>query len=205
MHDYANEDEALIGLARQLSDAYGEASRQIDQDYACDAIAELLSEHRHDAPEAALIALLDLPFTIETFPLLDEVQAALVERGSVAVRTLLEATLGRVYDPDGPVPERAAEALGALDSGDLCWGLFEVLRGDADDRLKGAAVDRLVGLGEAVTPRLTGFLGDPIVGPWARGALAQVRRATDRWAAGTGDVPRAPDAQSEATEIDSQS
>ena len=68
MGSYRNEDEALIGLARQLTDAYGEARPREDQDFACDAIAEFLSEYRASAPSEALLAILDLPLTTETYP-----------------------------------------------------------------------------------------------------------------------------------------
>src|SRR5512137_673162 len=106
MGSYRNDDEALIGLARQLTDAYGEARRRKDQDYACDSVAEFLSEFRDVAPSEALLAILDLPLTVETYPLVDEAQVALAARGPGVVELLLEAVLGDVYDPDGPAPER---------------------------------------------------------------------------------------------------
>ena len=77
MGSYRNDDEALIGLARQLTDAYAEARTREDQDYACDSIAEYLSEFRDAAPSEALLAVLDLPLTVETYPLVDEAQVAL--------------------------------------------------------------------------------------------------------------------------------
>jgi hypothetical protein len=98
MGSYRSEDEALIGLARQLTDAYGEASRREDQDFACDAIADFLHEYRLEAPSKALLAVLDLPLTAETYPLVDEAQTLLAGRGPAVVRLLLEAALGEVYD-----------------------------------------------------------------------------------------------------------
>ena len=147
MGSYRNDDEALIGLARQLTDAYGEARTREDQDYACESVAEFLSEFRDAAPSEALLAILDLPLTAETYPLVDEAQVALAARGPAVVELLLEAVLGDVYDPDGPAPERAAETLDLMDPGEASLGLCQVLCGRGDDQLKGAAVDGLVALG----------------------------------------------------------
>ena len=147
MGGYRSEDEALIGLARQLADAYGEARTRDDQDFACDAIDEFLAEYRMEAPSEALLAILDLPLTSETFPLVDEAQTTLADRGSGVVGLLLEAVLGEVYDPDGPAPERAAETLDMMDRRASVQGLVEVLCGRAEDDVKSAAVDGLVALG----------------------------------------------------------
>jgi hypothetical protein len=195
MGGYRSEDEALIGLARQLTDAYGEARRREDQDFACDAIDEFLSEHRASAPSEALLAILDLPLTAETYPLVDEAQTLLAERGPGVVGLLLEALLGEVYDPDGPAPERAAETLGLMDRRDAIQGLTEVLCGRADDDVKGAAVDGLVALGPFAEPALARTLDDPRGGEWAQAALDQIRydaappEALEDYAAGEGDVP----------------
>ncbi|HEY5386729.1 MAG TPA: hypothetical protein VIL79_02390, partial [Thermoleophilia bacterium] len=61
--DYRDDGEALIGLARQLADAFEEAQTPEDQEYAAGAIDDFLSEHDDHAPGEALIALLDLPMT----------------------------------------------------------------------------------------------------------------------------------------------
>ena len=175
MGSYRNDDEALIGLARQLTDAYAEARTREDQDYACDSIAEYLSEFRDAAPSEALLAILDLPLTVETYPLVDEAQVALAARGPGVVELLLEAVLGDVYDPDGPAPERAAETLDAMDPHTASMGLCEVLCGRGDDQLKGAALDALVALGGAAEPDLTVTRDDPVGGEWARAALEQLR------------------------------
>jgi hypothetical protein len=195
MGSYRNEDEALIGLARQLTDAYGEARRREDQDFACEAIAEFLSEYRDTAPDEALLAILDLPLTVETYPLVDEAQTTLADRGPSVVELLLEALLGEVYDPDGPAPERAAETLDLMDRRDSVPGLIEVLRGRAGDDVKGAAVDALVALGPFTEPALAGALDDPDGGEWARAALEQIRfevahpDALEDYAAGEGEAP----------------
>ncbi len=175
MGSYRSDDEALIALARQLTDAYGEARRREDQDFACDSIAEYLAEFQASAPSEALLALLDLPLTAETYPLVDEVQGVLASRGPAVVELLLEALLGEVYDPDGPAPERAAEALDQMDPGEAVLGLTEVLCGRADDQVKGAAVDGLVALGGLAEPDLVATLDDPEGGEWARAALEQIR------------------------------
>jgi hypothetical protein len=175
MGSYRSDDEALIGLARQLTDAYGEARTREDQDYACDSIAEFLSEFRDAAPGEALLALLDLPLTAETYPLVDEAQTALAARGPAAVELLLEATLGEVYDQDGPAPERAAETLDSMPSREVSLGLCDVLRGDADGQLKSAALDALAALGGVAEPELVTMLDDPMAGEWAAAALEQLR------------------------------
>lgn len=54
MGPYRNEDEAFIGLARQLTDAHTEARGRDDQDYACEAIADFLAEVTDVAPVEAL-------------------------------------------------------------------------------------------------------------------------------------------------------
>ncbi len=175
MGSYRSDDEALVALARQLTDAYGEARRREDQDFACDSIAEYLAEFRESAPSEALLAILDLPLTAETYPLVDEVQGVLASRGPAVVELLLEALLGEVYDPDGPAPERAAETLDQMDPGEASLGLTEVLCGRADDQVKGAAVDGLVALGGLAEPDLVATLDDPEGGDWARAALEQIR------------------------------
>ena len=185
MGSYRSDDEALVGLARQLTDAYGEARTREDQDFACDSIAEFLSEFRDSAPSEALLALLDLPLTAETYPLVDEAQMALAARGPAVVELLLEAVLGDVYDPDGPASERAAETIDELPRGEASLGLTEVLCGQADDELKGAAVDALVALGGVAEPDLVAILDDPEGGDWARAALEQIRFETDH--PGVGD------------------
>jgi hypothetical protein len=196
MGSYRSDDEALIGLARQLTDAYGEARTREDQDYACESIDQFLSEFKRSAPSEALLALLDLPLTAETYPLVDEVQVALASRGPGVVELLLEAVLGDVYDPDGQAPERAAETLDQMDPHDASLGLTEVLCGRGDDQLKGAAVDGLVALGGFAEPDLVSTLDDPRGGDWAQAALEQIRYAQEH--------PSAEDEGTEAAEEDDE-
>jgi hypothetical protein len=201
MGGYRSEDEALTGLARQLTDAYGEARLREDQDFACDAVAEFLSEYRVSAPDEALLAILDLPLTAETYPLVDEAQAALAARGPEVVGLLLEALLGVVYDPDGPAPERAAEALDMMDRRAAVRGLVDVLCGRARDDVKGAAVGGLAALGAFAEPALTAALDDPRAREWAVAALAQIRYQHDHPEAG----PAAADEDSDEARAQSRS
>jgi len=174
---YKDDGEALIGMARQLADAYEEAQTSEDREYAADAIDDYLSECDHYAPDEALIALLDLPMTKLTWPLVDSVEATLAERGQSAVWPLLEAIDGRVYDHGGQTPARALETLGAMREGDVIRGLVTVMAGAADDDLKAAAVKVLVGIGEPVVPALEEALFDPAARRWADDALGDIRAA----------------------------
>ena len=191
MGSYRSDDEALIALARQLTDAYGEARTREDQDYACDSIARFLAEHRDAAPGEALLALLDLPLTAETYPLVDEAQAALVARGPAVVALLLEATLGEVYDQGGPAPERAADTIDSMPPGEVSLGLCRVLRGDADGQLKSAALDALAALGGIAEPELTVMVDDPVGGEWAAVALEQLRYVRE-YGDPSADEPESP-------------
>lgn len=198
MTGYRTEGEALTGLARQLADAYGEARRREDQDFACDAIAEYLAEYRDSAPGEALLAFLDLPLTAETYPLVDEAQTALADRGAGVVRLLLEAMTGDVYDTGGPAPQRAVETLGLVERRAAVAGLVDVLCSRARGDVKGAALERLAALGPYAEPALTAALDDPDGGEWAAAALEQIRAARalpgalEAYAAGEGDVPDDP-------------
>jgi hypothetical protein len=195
MGSYRSEDEALTGLARQLADAYGEARSREDQDFACDAIAEFLAEERETAPPEALLAFLDLPLTAETYPLVDEAQTTLADRGVEVVQVLLEAVVGDVYDAGGPSPERAAETLDVMDRRARVEGLVRVLCGHAHGDVKGAALDGLVALGAYAEPALVAALGHPEGGEWALAALEQIRFERARpdgledYAAGEGRAP----------------
>lgn len=176
MGSYRSQDEALTGLARQLTDAYGEARTREDQDFACEAIAEYLSEFREIAPSEALLALLDLPLTVETYPLVDDAQVTLAARGPAVVGLLLAASMGEVYDPAGPAAERAAETIGLLRTDEASAGLCGVLCADTDGWLKPAAVEALIGLGAAAEADLLTVLDDPEGGDWAAIALERLRR-----------------------------
>jgi len=174
---YKDDGEALIGLARQLADAFEEAQTPVDREYAAEAIDDYLSECDHYAPDEALIALLDLPMTKLTWPLVDSVEATLAERGLPAVWPLLEAIDRRVYDRGGQTPARALETLAAMREADVVRGLVEVMAGAADDDLKAAAVKLLVGTGQPAVPALEDALQDPAARRWAEDALGDIRAA----------------------------
>ena len=176
---YKDDGEALIGLARQLADAFEEAQTPEDQAYAAEAIDDFLSECDHYAPDDALIALLDLPMTKLTWPLVDSVEATLADRGLPAVWALLEAIDGRVYDHGGQTPARARETLGAMRQADVVGGLVDVLAGAADNDLKAAAVKVLVRTGEPAVPALEEALQDPAARRWAEDALGDIRAARE--------------------------
>jgi len=176
---YSSEEEALVGLARQLADAFEEAQTDEDREYAADAIDDFLSDHDHYAPTGALVALLDLPLTKQTWPLVDSVESTLIERGTEVVEELLDASRGHVYDLDGPVPERALETLHGLSDTKLIRGLLRILSGQADDELKQATVDQLVAVGEAAVGPLEQALYDEPSRRWAEDALGDIRAARE--------------------------
>ena len=176
---YKDDGEALIGLARQLADAFEEAQTPEDREYAADAIDDFLSEYDHYAPDDALIALLDMPMTKLTWPLVDSVESTLAERGLSAVWPLLEAIDGRVYDHGGQTSARALETLGAMREADVIRGLVNVMAGAADDDLKAAAVKVLVRTGKPAIPALEVALHDPAARRWAEDALGDIRAARE--------------------------
>jgi len=185
---YNSEEEALVGLARQLADAFEEAQTDEDREYAASAIDDFLSDHDHYAPTEALIALLDLPLTKQTWPLVDSVEATLIERGTEVVEELLDASCGHVYDLDGPVPQRALETLHGLSDTRLVRGLLRVLAGQADAELKQAAADQLVAVGEPAVAALEEALYDETARRWAEDALGDIRAAREEEGRGDGRI-----------------
>ena len=189
---YSSEEEALVGLARQLADAFEEAQTDEDREYAASAIDDFLSDHDHYAPTEALIALLDLPLTKQTWPLVDSVEATLIERGTEVVEELLDASCGHVYDLDGPVPQRALETLHGLSDTRLVRGLLRVLAGQADAELKQAAADQLVAVGEPAVAALEEALYDETARRWAEDALGDIRAAREEEARAEGRIVEEP-------------
>ncbi len=189
---YNSEEEALVGLARQLADAFEEAQTDEDREYAASAIDDFLSDHDHYAPTEALIALLDLPLTKQTWPLVDSVEATLIERGTEVVEELLDASCGHVYDLDGPVPQRALETLHGLSDTRLVRGLLRVLAGQADAELKQAAADQLVAVGEPAVAALEEALYDETARRWAEDALGDIRAAREEEARAEGRIVEEP-------------
>ena len=90
-----------------------------------------------------------------------------------AVGALLEAA---TRNPN--VAPRAGNALAILDAmvlGDLVLGLIEVLEGRADERLKQAASQMLIGIGEPAVERLKVSLRDRDAAPWVVDTLVEIR------------------------------
>ncbi len=170
---YANEEEALIGLARHLTDAYVEATSDEDAEYAADKIDDFLSDYDDFAPDEALIELFALPASARTWPLLDSVQETLAERGPQAVQALLVAAR---RGPAGSARRRRAlETLGLMPESRLAERLALILGSRIDDEVKRVAVHALVAIGGAAVPRLEEALYDPDARPWAEDALGDLR------------------------------
>ena len=194
-------------VARQLVDAFSDALEHGDADaleYAADQLDDFIDETDDDTADEVLVALLDLPRDPSALPLLDQVSRKLTRRGPGAVEALLGAVLGdappelRLSDiisvagavgalleaatRSPNVPPRAGNALATLDAmalGDLILGLIEVLEGRADERLKQAASEMLVDIGEPAVERLKTSLRDRDAAPWVVDTLVDIRDGRD--------------------------
>jgi hypothetical protein len=180
--EYRDQEEALIGLARQLADAYEEAQTADDREYAAGEIAGFINESGEDAPDDALIALLDLPRSnVTTTWIIDRVEALLTARGPGAVEALLVASRGHVYDIAGPSPRRALETLSAMvdtEVDEVVQGLIEVLSGSGDQGLKDAAAAGLVAIGPPAIDQLRRARTDPVAAQWVEDALGELRASS---------------------------
>ena len=175
--EHRDQDEALVGLARQLADAYEEAQTADDREYAAGEIVGFIDEHGEDAPDDALIALLDLPRGDATDSITDTVEALLTARGPGAVEALLVASRGHVYDIAGPSSRRALETLSAMavsEADEVVQGLIEVLSDSGDQGLKDAAVAGLVAIGPPAIDQLRRARTDPVSAPWVGDALGEL-------------------------------
>ncbi len=205
-----------VAVARQLVDAFTDALDEGDPDaleYAEEQLAEFVDEADDGTADEVLVALLDLPLDASTLPLLNEVSAKMIRRGPGVVEVLLGAALGEA-PPDlslrdvisvagavgalleaatrSPnVPPRTENALSVLDAmrqGDLVLGLIEVLEGPGDERLKQAASEMLVDIGEPAVERLQMSLRDRDAKPWVVDALVDIRERRDPGRYGDGDA-----------------
>ncbi len=195
-----------VAVARQLVYAFNDACEEGDPDaleYAEQQLAEFVDDTDDGTPDNVLVALLDLPLDESTLPLLSEVSTRLTRRGPGVVETLLGAALGdappglslrdvvsvagavgalleaATRSPD--VPPRTENALSVLDAlaeGDLILGLIEVLEGP-DERLKRAASEMLVDIGEPAVERLEMSLQDRDAAPWVVDTLVDIRERRD--------------------------
>ena len=196
-----------VAVARQLVYAFTDARDEGDPDaleYAEQQLADFVDETDDGTADEVLVALLDLPLDAGTLPLLNEVSAKLARRGPGVVEVLLGAVLGEAppglslrdvvsvagavgalleaatRSPD--VPPRTDNALSMLDAmaeGDLILGLIEVLEGPADERLKQAASEMLVDIGEPAVERLKMSLRDRDATPWVVDTLVDIRERRD--------------------------
>ena len=199
--------DADVTVARQLVDAYCDALEQGDseaQDYAEEQLADFVDEIDDATPDEVLVALLDLPLDAATLALLNEVSAKLGRRGPGVVEALLEAALGdappelslrdvvsvagavgalleaATRNPNAsPRTDNACSVLDAMPEGDVILGLVEVLEGPAGDRLKRAASEMLVDIGDAAVERLQMSLRDRDAEPWVTDTLVDIREGRD--------------------------
>ncbi|HUK77937.1 MAG TPA: hypothetical protein VL117_10105 [Thermoleophilia bacterium] len=212
--------DAEVAVARQLVDAFDDALETGDADareYAEQQLADFVDELGDGTADEVLLALLDLPLDDGTFSLLHEVAQRLLRRGPGVVGLLLETALGdappelSVRDivsvagavgalleaatrrPD--LPDRTANAFSVMDAmaqGDLILGLIEVLEAPGNERLKRAAGEMLVEIGEPAVARLEMSLRDRDAEPWVTDVLVDIREgrelATDAPAAEPDDV-----------------
>lgn len=190
-------------VARQLVDAFDDALEHGDDDareYAVEQLDDFIDEIDDNTDDAVLVALLDLPPDPTSRPLLDQVTRKLARRGPGVVEALLGAALGdappelhlsdiisvagavgallEAATRNPNVPPRAGNALAileAMERGDLVLGLVEVLEGGAGERLKRAASEMLVDIGEPALERLTRSLRDRDAGPWVVNTLVAIR------------------------------
>ena len=195
--------DADVTVARQLVDAYCDAVEEGDadgQEYAEEQLADFVDESDDATPDEVLVALLDLPLDAGTLALLNEVSVKLGRRGPGVVEALLEAALGdappelslrdvvsvagavgalleaATRNPDASSrTDNACSVLEAMPEGDLILGLVEVLEGPAADRLKRAASEMLVDIGDAAVERLQMSLRDRDAEPWVTDTLVDIR------------------------------
>jgi hypothetical protein len=147
----------LRALAAELVGIYRDAPTVEDEEYAAEAIDDLLDALDDDSDDEALVALLDLPETGLTAPLVDDVISMLADTGPRVVERLLDVALTGLK----PAASRALDALDRMDDRDKADGLYDVLTGRGPEDLRRTAADELVALGHAGTSRLQDAYDDP--------------------------------------------
>ena len=199
--------DADVTVARQLVDAYCDAVEEGDadaQEYAEEQLADFVDESDDATPDEVLVALLDLPLDAGTLALLNEVSVKLGRRGPGVVEALLEAALGdappelslrdvvsvagavgalleaATRNPNAsPRTDNACSVLDAMPEDEVILGLIEVLEGPAGDRLKRAASEMLVDIGDAAVELLQMSLHDRDAEPWVTDTLVDIREGRD--------------------------
>jgi len=151
-----DEGVPLSALAAELVGIYRHAPTREDEEYAAEAIDDLLDEIGDDDDEV-LFALLDLPETELTDPLVDDVVSMLADTGSRVVERLLDLAV-TAHEPGA---SRALDALDRMDDDVKSDGLHEVLAGRGPEDLRRTAADELVRLGHAGASHLQEAFADP--------------------------------------------
>jgi hypothetical protein len=156
-------------LAAELVGIYRDARTTEDEEFAADAIDDLLDEIDDDTDDEVLVALLDLPETELTAPLVEDAVCMLADAGADMVERLLLLGL----ENGDPISDRARDALDRMDDDQLADGLFEILAGDGTDQLRRLAAAALVALGHAGAARLQEAFDDPWTRDLAEAAVAE--------------------------------
>jgi len=172
----------LRALAAELVGIYRDAPTLEDEEYAAEAIDDLLDTLDDDSDDEALVALLDLPETELTAPLVDDVISMLADTGPRVVERLLDVALTGLE----PAASRALDALDRMDGHDKADGLYDVLAGRGPEDLRRTAADELVALGHAGASRLQDAFDDPWASELVRDA---VEAETGRQGAGSAPAP----------------
>jgi hypothetical protein len=168
-------EPAELMTARQLVYAYVEARCPEDRQYALEETEAFLDTLGDDADSAALIVLLGLPSIDETWRLLAEVEARLIERTPAVVQSLLRVSA----EGDKPACDNAAAVLDRTPAADLALGFAHVLRAENGIRLKRAAASGLVALGQEAASQILDALGDLEIRDWISEAAGCPLDATD--------------------------
>ncbi|MGO8684937.1 MAG: hypothetical protein ACLQUT_10240 [Thermoleophilia bacterium] len=173
--DPGAEAEGVLRTAKQLVYAYQEAPTGDDEEYAADEIDRFLDDFGDVADSDVLLALLGLPVTDLTRPILGYVRGKLIERAPGVVESLLRMRASR----SAPASDNAAAVLAAVSVPLVAQGLVEVLAGWRDDRLKEVAAAALVALGRPAAAPILDALGDFAARPWIVQASGCVAEASD--------------------------
>jgi hypothetical protein len=150
----------MSALAAELVGIYRDAPTLEDEEYAAAAIDDLLDALDDDSDDEVLVALLELPETELTAPLVDDVISMLADTGPRVVGRLLDVAVTGIE----PAAWRALDALDRMDGDAKADGLYDVLAGRGPDDLRRTAADELVALGHAGASRLQDAFADP----WTR-------------------------------------
>lgn len=156
----------LSALAAELVGIYSDAPTVEDEEYAVEAIDDLL-DTLDESDDDVLYVLLDLPESELTAPLAEDVVSMLADTGPRVVARLLELAVTGVE----PAASRALDAFDRMDDDARADGLFGVLASGGPDDLRRTAADELVALGHAGAAHLQAAFADPWTRDLARAAV----------------------------------